>query len=81
VYAIGGSVAGPQESIRQPHWLLRLARTMEEWNARLRADRGIDYGIVPGEIRDLPWHRRMRLRRHFKVLNPDLGAMWSRPKR
>jgi hypothetical protein len=77
IMVLGGDVSGPGGV--GPHaWdaTLVLARSFDSWLAHLERWQGIDYGIIPGAIKDLPVTDQEELSKHFLELNPQIT--WAR---
>lgn len=78
ILAFGPDVPGPGgrgDDADIPGSLV-LARDLDSWLGRIREDHWHEYGLVPGEIDDLPEARAAFLRRHFLDLNPKID--WAR---
>jgi hypothetical protein len=73
IMAFGIDVAGPGgEGDETNDHSLVLDLNLKSWLNRLARDGWIEYGIVPGAIKDLPADRQRQLRKHFLTLNPQI---------
>lgn len=70
---MGPDVTGLPGSDVQGDNVLCLAPSFSSWLERLRANDWVEYGVVPGEISDLPKAKQAELRRYYGALNPTLN--------
>jgi hypothetical protein len=79
IVAFGCDISGPAGSGDETDipGSLVLAADFQSWLTRLARDAWNEYGFVPGEIDNLPEQRAGELRRHFRVLNPEVD--WAAP--
>jgi hypothetical protein len=72
IYLIGPDVGGPQGSDVQADNVLCVASSFASWLEHLRTNDWIEYGVVPGEMSNLPKAKQAELRRYYAALNPKL---------
>lgn len=72
IYLVGRDVGGPKRNKVQDSRVLCLASSFASWLEHLRANDWIDYGVVPGEIGELPRAKQTELRRYYAALNSKL---------
>jgi hypothetical protein len=71
IMVLGSDVSGPGGV--GPHawdFTLVLARSFSTWLAHLERWQGIEYGVIPGSIKDLPAANQQGLRQYYRSLNP-----------
>ena len=76
ILTLGVDVAGPGGS--GPAALessLVLAPSFDAWRHHLQQTSGVEYGLAPGALADLPEAQQCELRQYYKSLNP--GITWA----
>ncbi|GAB5497345.1 MAG: hypothetical protein Phyf2KO_24250 [Phycisphaerales bacterium] len=75
IYFWGVDVAGPQESELQPWFVLCVSSDFNSWQQRLLADDWLEYGVFPGNARNLSEEKKSALALDFCKLNAP-GLKW-----